>query len=46
MSEAGSPIKDKAFRDLISIVAQLERRIKQLEHLQGYSIIGEKKMED
>ena len=46
MSKAGPPIENKAFRDLIKIVSQLEKRIKRLEHLQGYSIIGEKSLED
>ena len=31
MSEAGPPIENKAFRDLITIVSQLEKRISILE---------------
>ena len=47
MSEAGPPLKDKAFRDLIKIVSQLEKRITVLES-NVYSLIEwrEDKMED
>ena len=47
MSEAGPSIKDKAFRDLISIVAQLEKRIEILERNVIFLIEeSEDKMED